>query len=168
MGIERITFDLWLNVRHYTGCWGGRVAYKPGDLELDNGWLSDFMKNAENPVVKATTHAPDSHTKDLPGKEYTIKVKYWGEEPAVIVTVADGKFAFSYGYDDKITGKGLFRGYKVKAGKSTLSYTCTLSEEGYGHMDFKDNTFVVSHLFPKEGDFSKMVPLKSAVIFYRK
>lgn len=160
--------NLLVEVQHWSGCWGGRVKKEPATLEHKCDWLSHFLQNASEIKVEAVSHSEDGRISELLGLEYTIKVGYLGD-PCIIVTCADGMPTYSQlKYDELLVGEGMFRGYKVGPGKSTIVYPYTFALEGFSHTHFHNKTVIASHVFPKEGDFSKMVPVKSAVVFYRK
>ena len=192
-GLEGKAFPLncrtYLNVKHWSGCWGGHVVTREGNfsrktfksLRRNELWLDNFLQRSykENTNVEQATHTEDGRHSRLAGQEYILRVQILNPpEDASLSVVAciDGKTAFSLPeYEEYEQDIGGFKGYSLKRGRNryTLQFPYIHTPEGYcEHTSFStnDTTVIGVHLFiDREGHTAQSnspVPKHTSIIFY--
>jgi hypothetical protein len=179
-------FNIFLNVKHWSGCWGGTVVKASVrnpfryvvSAAQKNEWLSQFLRNSDPGKIKLETvsHTENGRKEDLSGQEYITRVQLRGSgidgHNLVIVTCINGKPAVSMPeYNHLEVGGGLFQGYRLERGRArytlTLPYTRT-TERLYDHTSFDEiqKTIIASHLFAVSGNLSTIRPVLTTVLIY--
>ena len=186
-------FHNWVNVQHYTHCWGGHTEQKyilNATIilsKLNLPWLTEFLKMSRSWTTDMSYlfKGKDNRHSELPGSEFTVGTYFiipkrlddlMKERTAIIVTAINGMPAHSSpDYDSLSVGRGMFKGYKLAPGKTryTLRYT-TAEHAGIAqHNEFESNkpTVIGSHLFLLEdmrqrNSLHKISPARTSVLIY--
>jgi len=187
------SFKIYLNIKHWSGCWGGTVVKESvqyplrriAPLTRENRWLSDFLRNSDTDKIRLemVSHTENGKREELSGQEYIVRVQLQNPEGDVsnfaIVACVDGKPAFSMPeYTHLSVGRDLFQGYKLEPGKSryTLTLPYTLTEQGcldhtaFAHVPNKTiigaHLFMTNHELTKNADLAKIKPTLTAILVY--